>query len=755
MVALALPSETNSLHWAGRPPQLGHGVSGGGKLRSLALLPLDAARDRVLDYFNNTWTLTEVLFSGLAHEEAFYRRPSHGLRHPLIFYYAHPAVLYVNKLRVAGLLDGPVNADYECLFAVGVDEMRWDDLREGGVDIWPQIQDVCAYREQVYTRVRELILRHPDLDSAHLPVSQASAMWALFMGFEHERIHLETSSVLIREPPIDLVRTPEAWPALSLEHPSTRHPSPRMLEQPKTQVSLGKPQAWPSYGWDNEYGSETAPCPAFFAAQFLVSNGEFKRFVQAGGYSRGEFWSPEGWAWRCFEHTMRPTFWVPEGPAGLHQYKLRTIFQVIEMQWSWPACVNAYEAEAYCAWLTKEEGSKSPYRLLSEIEHHAIRDTASEDPSLGVERDAVMAGTWRTKGYNLNFSAGSEGPVDAGMPNDKGFHDSFGNVWQWSSSRFRPLAGSRPHPFYEDFSVPCYDDKHFMIFGGSFISTGDQASIWARFHFRPHFFQHAGFRVARSTEPSRSSSGGSGPALYESQDLVNRYMLMHWGTHEEILKDVPEVSRPDVVHLPRKCAELVFEYASGFGRALDLGCAVGRAGFEMARRFSCVQGIDYSHEFVERANQLKHARESRYWRKATGADGSHLLARVDAEIDSSRLHFEQGDACALSPTIEGFDAVLLSNVLCRLPDPAACLRRMQGNHALVRPGGILVMMTPLSWLEDYTPKSKWLNGLADIEKILSEFDLVHQEELPFMLREHQRKFEYIITQASVWRRRST
>ena len=65
-------------------------------------------RENLLAYFDNTWTLTEILFSGL-YEESFYRPPYHNLRHPLIFYYAHPAALYINKFRVAGLITESVN----------------------------------------------------------------------------------------------------------------------------------------------------------------------------------------------------------------------------------------------------------------------------------------------------------------------------------------------------------------------------------------------------------------------------------------------------------------------------------------------------------------------------------------------------------------------------------------------------------------------------------------------------------------------
>ncbi|CAN0505985.1 unnamed protein product, partial [Ectocarpus sp. 8 AP-2014] len=48
---------------------------------------------------------------------------------------------------------------------------------------------------------------------------------------------------------------------------------------------------------------------------------------------------------------------------------------------------------------------------------------------------------------------------------------------------------------FQDFSTPCFDGEHHIIAGGSFASTGNEASVFARYHFRPHFHQHAGFRL--------------------------------------------------------------------------------------------------------------------------------------------------------------------------------------------------------------------------------------------------------------------
>src|SRR5579884_4284939 len=85
-----------------------------GWLRALPMPRLDTcSREQVQDYFANGWALTEVLFSSLARPESFYVPPYHGLRHPLIFYYVHPAVLYVNKLHVAGLMPDPIHPYFE------------------------------------------------------------------------------------------------------------------------------------------------------------------------------------------------------------------------------------------------------------------------------------------------------------------------------------------------------------------------------------------------------------------------------------------------------------------------------------------------------------------------------------------------------------------------------------------------------------------------------------------------------------------
>ncbi|MGE3758601.1 MAG: 5-histidylcysteine sulfoxide synthase, partial [Pseudobdellovibrionaceae bacterium] len=472
-------------------------------LHALPLLNLEiATRQDILDYFNNSWTLTELLFLGLKNEEAFIRPPYHQLRHPLIFYYGHPAVLYINKLRIAGYFSEPVDLYLEKVLETGVDEMSWDDIGKNEMH-WPSVFTVREYRQKIYNLIKKLIETHSDFELGKNR-GPKSPTWSLWMGFEHEKIHFETSSVLIRELPVYLVEKPPFWPSL---HPTFESQAPAPENTWVTilggQVEYGKNAAIPSYGWDNEYGTRKATVRDFAVTKYLISNKEYYEFVKSGAYVDDKYWAAEGLSWRKFRNTKRPTFWVAHGPEGIHDYHLRTIWEIIEMPWAWPAEVNFHEALAYGKWKKEKDKSQVPYRLVTEAEHVKLRDF-KRDPILQstAYKKISAAEMIEADSFNFNFKWGSPCAVHTGAKTSSGVHDLFGNVWQWAEDQFNPLTGFEVHPYYDDFSTPCFDGKHQMILGGSFISCGHEASQWARFHFRPHFFQHAGFRMAKTLDGS-------------------------------------------------------------------------------------------------------------------------------------------------------------------------------------------------------------------------------------------------------------
>jgi formylglycine-generating enzyme required for sulfatase activity len=98
---------------------------------------------------------------------------------------------------------------------------------------------------------------------------------------------------------------------------------------------------------------------------------------------------------------------------------------------------------------------------------------------------------------NIGIVHASPTPVDKYQT--KSIFDPMGNVWQWTRTPMYPFTGFEVHPIYDDFTLPTFDDKHNMIKGGSWISTGNLALPHSRYAFRRHFFQHAGFRLVEPT----------------------------------------------------------------------------------------------------------------------------------------------------------------------------------------------------------------------------------------------------------------
>ena len=202
----------------------------------------EAKRAEILQYFHDSFTLYESLFECLASDEAYYQR-ANRLRQPLIFYYGHTSVFFINKLNVANLIEERVDPRLESMLAVGVDEMSWDDLNDDNYD-WPTPAEVKAHRD----KTREIVDRFIRECDLTLPIQWNSPLWIVMMGIEHERIHLETSSILMRELPIEMVQPHPLWGSICRE--SGIAPANELISVEGGEVELGKSRKNAIYGWD-------------------------------------------------------------------------------------------------------------------------------------------------------------------------------------------------------------------------------------------------------------------------------------------------------------------------------------------------------------------------------------------------------------------------------------------------------------------------------------------------------------------------
>ncbi|WP_300464033.1 5-histidylcysteine sulfoxide synthase [Desulfobacula sp.] len=681
-------------------------------------------RAAVRDYFHKTYSIDEQLYETLLHEESFYIR-AEPLRHPLIFYLGHTACFYINKLITAKIIEHRINPAYEAMFAVGVDEMSWDDLDESHYN-WPAVSEVKAYRDKVRKFLDTLITTMP----LTMPITWDQPFWAIIMGIEHQRIHLETSSVIIRRLPIDHVRMLPLWEICAETGDA---PENELLPAAGGRVTLGKPLDSPLYGWDNEFGHHQFDVWDFSASKYLVSNQEFLGFVTDKGYSRHGLWTEEGLRWVGFTRAEHPFFWIKKK----NRYRLRTMTQIIDMPWDWPVEVNYLEAKAFCNWLGEKHNRA--IRLPTEDEWYRLRDL----------HDIPDQPFWEQAPGNINLEHwASPCPVTRFGFGD--FYDIIGNVWQWTETPISGFQGFKVHPYYDDFSTPTFDTRHNLIKGGSWISTGNEATRDSRYAFRRHFFQHAGFRYIHSEQPLEEPQ-----AMYETDSAVSQYCEAHYG---------PDYYKVD--NFPATCAKLALGYLSDRPKkkALDLGCAVGRSTFELARSFDAVTGLDFSARFIRMAIQMQEKGTIHYELAEEGDIVSFHEKRLEEfglEQFKNKVEFFQADASNLKSRFTGYDLILAANLIDRLYDPVKFLTTI---HMRLRMNGLLVLTSPYTWLEEFTKKENWVGGirkagepyttLDGLKELLSaHFKMLDEpRDIEFVIHETRRKFQHTTAQMTMWER---
>ncbi len=684
-------------------------------------------RKEIRAYFQMCYNRYESLFNLVSHEKAYFQKAD-PLRHPILFYYGHTATFFINKCKLAKLIDERIDPRLESIFAVGVDEMSWDDLNEKHYD-WPTLEETQNYRDKVYAVVNNLI----DTLPLELPITEESPWWVLLMGIEHENIHLETSSVLIRQLPFEYIQESREWKECDDDNNILEN---ALIDVSAGTVILGKNRDAQLFGWDNEYGTHQAHIPAFKAAKYVTSNAEYLEFIENDGYTNDAYWCSEGKAWRDYTQAKHPLFWIKQEK----HYHLRTVSREIPLPRSWPVEVNHLEAAAFCKWKSEKLGTH--ITLPTEDEYSRLRD----------ESDVLSYIEWTHKGEsiaNINLEGlASPVPVDRYKHGD--FYDIIGNIWQWSRTPMYPFDGFKVHPIYDDFTVPTFDGKHNLIHGGSWISCGNLATQKSRYGFRRHFYQHAGFRYIQSNYKEQVVTD-----YYTTDSIIAQYCHFGWG--ENVL---------GVENYPATCASIALELMKDRPRrkAFDIGCAIGRSTFELARGFDEVIGVDFSARFIQEAEVLKQNAVLRYTMPTEGELESFHEVHLDTfglETACKKVSFWQADACNLKPIFKDFDLIFAGNLIDRLYDPQKFLESLSDR---MNDGGILILSSPYTWQEASTPKEKWIGGykrdgekvstLQGLEEILGKsFRLLETKNVPFVIQETARKHQYTIAQMTIWEKR--
>lgn len=249
---------------------------------------------------------------------------------------------------------------------------------------------------------------------------------------------------------------------------------------------LGAPSAGRrrSFVFDNEKWGHPVEVAAFRMARTAVTQGQFRGFVEDGGYERRELWSDAGWRWRRRNRIRRPVYWRR---GDDDRWQRRRYDRWVLLEEHLPMVhVSWYEAEAYSRWAKRRLPSEAEWELAA----------AAGSGLSAVEKSTYPWGEDPSADGRANLDGAFGGPVEVGAlaagDTRSGLRQMMGNVWEWTATDFGPYPGFVADP-YKDYSQPWFGD-HKVLRGGCWATrfrmlrntwrnfyTPDRRDVWAGF----------------------------------------------------------------------------------------------------------------------------------------------------------------------------------------------------------------------------------------------------------------------------------
>jgi gamma-glutamyl hercynylcysteine S-oxide synthase len=410
---------------------------------------------------------TDTLF-GHVRREFLYQRPI-AERHRIIFYVGHLEAFDWNLLSDRALGLKSFSTELDRLFAFGIDPVGGGLPTDVESD-WPRREDVRRYvgrvRQELDSSIGQAL--REGVAKQEFPLEQL-----LQVAIEHRLMHAETLAYMLHQMPLEQKLPPEP-DAQKLAAPVAA----RMIPIPAGEAVMGLRRDEPVFGWDNEYEQNRVPVPAFEIDGFKVTNGEFLKFVEGGGYEDRNCWSAAGWDWVQKNGIEHPGFW------RLHdgRWFQRTMFDEVPLPLDWPVYVSQAEANAYACWAGKALPTEAQWQ-------RAAYGDGTDGRHAGEERG------------NFDFERWDPTPVNAHPENANAFGlaDFEGNGWEWTGTLFAPFPGFEPFPFYLGYSANFFDNQHYVMKGGSMRTAACLVRPSFRNWFQPHYpHVYAGFRCVKN-----------------------------------------------------------------------------------------------------------------------------------------------------------------------------------------------------------------------------------------------------------------
>jgi ergothioneine biosynthesis protein EgtB len=322
----------------------------------------------------------------------------------------------------------------------------------------PTVEETFAYRRYVDEHMLELLEKSDERQLASLKP-------AFILGLNHEQQHQE---LLLT----DIKHVFSCNPLGPVYRPRETRKS-RGTVPPIEWVAFPEALRWighegAGFAFDNENPRHREFLPAFQLASRLVTNGEYLKFIEDGGYTNPLLWLAEGWNTVQAEEWQAPLYW--EKRDG--QWWMMTLAGMREVDPDEPVChISYFEADAFARW--------ADCRLPTEAEWESAAQTV---PLTG---NFVESGLYHPASLT---TLGAKGKLT----------QMYGDVWEWTQSAYAPYPGFKPPAG----AVGEYNGKfmcnQYVLRGGSCATSQAHIRPTYRNFFPAHArWQFMGLRLAK------------------------------------------------------------------------------------------------------------------------------------------------------------------------------------------------------------------------------------------------------------------
>ncbi|KAK4174027.1 C-type lectin protein [Triangularia setosa] len=477
---------------------------------SFSLIPSLYARSALptIEDWEAVWAAWDVVTREMLPHEELLEKPI-KLRNACIFYLGHiPTFL---DIQLSKTTEEPLTepSNYSLIFERGIDpDVDNPELCHAHSEIpdeWPSVEDILAYQNRVRARVQHLYASGAESIPRHV----GRAVW---VGFEHELMHLETLLYMMLQS--DKTLPPSHIPApdfekLAIKAHSERVPN-KWFDVPEQEITIGlddpddgtDPEN--AYGWDNEKPVRQVKVHSFQAQGGPITNEEYAQYL----YNTHTAKLPASW----METTPTDTNGYTNGNSKgilpesfLAGKAVRTVYGPVPLKQAldWPVFASYDELAGCAAYMggripTFEE-TRSIYTWAEELKRKEVENQLGKTvPAVnghlcnnGVEISPPATPTTASSHSDAGeVDSTSKHPdelfIDLSNAN-VGLHHwhpmpvtsqgnrlagqgEMGGVWEWTSSVLQEWQGFKAMELYPGYTADFFDGKHNIVLGGSWAT---------------------------------------------------------------------------------------------------------------------------------------------------------------------------------------------------------------------------------------------------------------------------------------------